>query len=182
VVLLLVLSEANVAYNRRNPFRIRFYANSPRKSFRIRFYAKHRGVGASPLADATRPSHRFCSPLCFHAVTNLFSRKPFVFTSIQNPGGRGARPFRFGPSLSVIALPPFRPPKESNPCRSTERVVPVPSQHRLFHCDQFRLQNVGHAAPDHPRWPSALQCRGNQCVQRRVRVSLANEELILRAD
>jgi hypothetical protein len=28
--------------------------------------------------------------LCFHTVTNPFSRNPFRFTSIQNPGGRGS--------------------------------------------------------------------------------------------
>jgi hypothetical protein len=167
----LVLSRTNLAGKRRNPFRIRFYANSPRKSFRIRFYAKHRGVGASPLADATRPSHRLCSPLCFHVVTNHFSRKSFVFKSIQNPKGvwRATLPFRpFAISHRCAALPS---PQESNPCRSNERVVSGPSQHRLFHCDQFRLQNLGHAAPDQPWWPSAVQCRGNQCVQRpRARV------------
>src|SRR5258708_24370317 len=30
-------------------------------------------------------------PLCFHTLTNPFSRKPFLFTSIQNPRGGTAR-------------------------------------------------------------------------------------------
>src|SRR6267378_6400635 len=29
----------------------------------------------------------FLPALCFHILTNRFSRKPFVFTSIQNPRG-----------------------------------------------------------------------------------------------
>jgi hypothetical protein len=32
--------------------------------------------------------------LCFHRVTNPFSRKPFVCTSIQNPGGGGGTTLR----------------------------------------------------------------------------------------
>jgi hypothetical protein len=78
-----VLSRIILADKRHNPFRIRFYANSPRESFRIRFYAKRRGVGApilSPLASAaiefTRPlfsypyKSLFPQPLCIHIHTN----------------------------------------------------------------------------------------------------------------
>ena len=31
-------------------------------------------------------------PLCFHTLTNPFSHKPFLFTSIQNPRGCGGPP------------------------------------------------------------------------------------------
>src|SRR5258708_9813728 len=35
-------------------------------------------------------SATLCTPrLCFHGVTKPFFRNPFVFTSIQNPGGCG---------------------------------------------------------------------------------------------
>jgi hypothetical protein len=38
-------------------------------------------------------------PLCFHGVTNPSSRKCFVFTSIQNPGGGGGP--RLGSTLAI---------------------------------------------------------------------------------
>ena len=162
-----VLSRTPLASERRNPFRIRFYANSACKSFRIRFYENAGGVGVS------------CVSVVCPSGGRVFS--PFVFTGLH-PACPPAPPFIFKHLQIPSPPPPFRPSQESNPCRSNERVLSVLSQHRLFPCDQFRLQDLGHAAPDHPRGPRALQCRRYQRVQRRVRVSLANEELILRAD
>src|ERR1700738_4227021 len=72
-------------------------------------------------------------PLCFHILTNPFSRNSFTFTSIQNPGGVGgfsalylatrhsftpifAGPLATSPLLSSTCppfrslFPPFRPP------------------------------------------------------------------------
>jgi hypothetical protein len=91
------------------PFRIRFYAKRARKSFRFRFYEKHRGVGyCRRPRHSSRATRHFCVPLCFHdltnpsfrlpthidfyfhdfhALTNPFSSKGFIFTSIQNPQG-----------------------------------------------------------------------------------------------
>jgi len=89
------------------PFRIRFYAKRARKSFRFRFYEEHRGVGyCRPPRHSSRATRHFCVPLSFqdltnpsfrlpthidlyfhdfHALTNPFSSKGFIFTSIQNP-------------------------------------------------------------------------------------------------
>src|ERR1700724_399662 len=40
---------------------------------------------ALPSCCLSYKQSAFPSPLCFHNLTNPFSRKPFVFTSIQNP-------------------------------------------------------------------------------------------------
>src|SRR5258708_25491178 len=39
-----------------------------------------------------RRLHSQILALCFHNLTNPFSRNLFIFTSIQNPGGAGVRP------------------------------------------------------------------------------------------
>jgi hypothetical protein len=52
---------------------------------------RHRGVlpPSSFVLQVFRPEFRFLGVLCFHKLTNPFSRKPFRFTSIQIPWGRG---------------------------------------------------------------------------------------------
>jgi hypothetical protein len=42
------------------------------------------------------PPSTFSSPLCFHTLTNCFSRNPFLFTSIQIPRGVGGVRSRSG--------------------------------------------------------------------------------------
>jgi hypothetical protein len=44
-------------------------------------------VSALPSCCLSYKQSAFLPPLCFHNLTNPFSRKPLVFTSIQNPGG-----------------------------------------------------------------------------------------------
>src|SRR5260370_8063918 len=94
--------------------------------------------------------------LCFHTVTNPFSRNPFRFTSIQNPGGGGifcahlaTRHFPF----VFISLPPLWPLQKSQPlcnqanpasfCKTPGARVPL------------RLAWTPHTPdrinPDHPR-------------------------------
>src|SRR5258707_14206835 len=41
-------------------------------------------------------------PLCFHNLTNPFSRKPFGFTSMQNPGGGPLSRF---PAVLCVSVP-----------------------------------------------------------------------------
>jgi hypothetical protein len=50
-------------------------------------FAKHRGCGVSPLLPfashrSRMTSHMILLALCFHGLTNCFSRKPFAFTVI----------------------------------------------------------------------------------------------------
>jgi hypothetical protein len=178
----LVLSRTNLAGKRRNPFRIRFYANSPRKSFRIRFYAKHRGVGASPLADATRPSHRLCSPLCFHVVTNHFSRKSFVFKSIQNPKGvwRATLPFRpFAISHRCAALPS---PKSLIPAAPMSGLCLGPPSTGSFTVTNFDSKTWDMLRLISRGGPALCSVAATNACNARARVSLANEELIVRAE
>jgi hypothetical protein len=75
-----------------------FVALPNAKSFAINqfrtLYAKYRGWGYLSDSSALSASQRyhlpvFFPPLCFHNLTNPFSRKPFVCRSIQNPGGVG---------------------------------------------------------------------------------------------
>src|ERR1700732_2371716 len=42
---------------------------------------------ALPSCCLSYKQSAFLPPLCFHNLTNPFSRKSFPFTSIQNPGG-----------------------------------------------------------------------------------------------
>jgi len=58
----------------------------------------------------------FRPPLCFHALTNPSSRKPFIFTSIQIPGGCGGTSLQSpsqlvlcGKSIVFRYLPPLFP-------------------------------------------------------------------------
>src|SRR5260370_6906060 len=44
----------------------------------------------------------FPPPLCFHNLTNPFSRKPFGFTSMQNPGGGPLSRF---PAVLCVSVP-----------------------------------------------------------------------------
>src|SRR5260370_34850912 len=45
--------------------------------------------------------------LCFHIVTNPFSRHPFRFTSIQNPGGGGYSVLYLATRHSPLATSPL---------------------------------------------------------------------------
>src|SRR5229473_365220 len=45
------------------------------------------------------------SPLCFHTLTNQFSCNPFLFTSIQNPRGCGAKKPKLSTAFSVRSVP-----------------------------------------------------------------------------
>jgi hypothetical protein len=46
------------------------------------------------------------SPLCFHTLTNPFSRNPFLFTSMQNPRGCGVEILGTDLLFSVLSVPP----------------------------------------------------------------------------
>jgi hypothetical protein len=57
-------------------------------------FHKTPGVGYPPAVDFDFRVSVFDSlPLCFHNLTNPFSRNSFVLTSIQNPRGCGRRTF-----------------------------------------------------------------------------------------
>jgi hypothetical protein len=60
--------------------------------------------------SSARSLHPFLPPLCFHNLTNRFSRKPFIFTSIQIPRGVTLRPsysrlIRLCGSVSLWQIP-----------------------------------------------------------------------------
>src|SRR5216684_9247447 len=68
--------------------------SSSRKSFPCHSYANTRDGGATIATNFERfysslATRHFPPALCFHTLTNPFSRKPFRFTSIQNPRGCG---------------------------------------------------------------------------------------------
>jgi len=95
-------------------FRFRSYRLRPRNPFRMRSYENPGGVGVLP----SRPLRTFrCAfripnaltgpsdlqtldalllPLCFHILTNCFSRKPFILITIRI--ARGCHPPTFRPS------------------------------------------------------------------------------------
>ena len=62
-----------------------------RNSFPCHSYANTGDMGVTVASDfgyhQSTLDIRLSSPLCFHGLTNPFYRKPFRFTSIQNPVG-----------------------------------------------------------------------------------------------
>src|SRR6202048_530513 len=74
-----------------------FGISSLRTLFPAPVYNSVNAVVPRPLSIRSRlslptthsPHHPLSLSLCFHHLTNPFSRNPFPFTSIQNPGGVG---------------------------------------------------------------------------------------------
>src|SRR5712692_864586 len=73
-------------------------------------------------------------PLCFHGLTNPFSRNPFTFTSIQNPGGCGVK--------GSPQFPPTLYPRTSQqqldakffPCHTSQECPP-----NSFRCHTYKI-------------------------------------------
>src|SRR5258708_19219212 len=85
------------------------------ESGKSELFAQNIGGGGPPLVRPIR-NHRGKSdfyPLCFQGDTNHSSRKPFLFTSIQNHGGVGVRrrasaPNRPSPYLAITYIQPLQ--------------------------------------------------------------------------
>jgi hypothetical protein len=84
-------------------------------------FCKHRGVG--PLSFDFEPStlDSFHSPLCFHNLTNCFSRNPFRLITFQIARG-GVPPLKFqisdlrSPTLRKLCAFPVSAPCPEQPC------------------------------------------------------------------
>src|SRR6202011_5335206 len=73
-----------------------------RKSFACHSYANTRDRGVmTPPNFCGGTANRILIAVCFHGLTNPFSRNSFIFTSIQNPGGCTLDAFNF--SRPVLA-------------------------------------------------------------------------------
>ena len=73
-----------------------------RKSFVCHSYANTRDRGVTTLlSSVAAPQIEILIAVCFHGLTNPFSRNSFIFTSIQNPGGCTLDAFNF--SRPVLA-------------------------------------------------------------------------------
>jgi hypothetical protein len=68
-----------------------FRSSGPLFSTACALFDKNRRVGTSATAQRSRPSHLLVIffALCFHILTNCFSRKRFVFTTIRIARGCG---------------------------------------------------------------------------------------------
>jgi hypothetical protein len=80
-----------------------FCSSRPLFSTACALFDKNRGVGTSAKAQLSRPSHLpvVFFALCFHILTNCFSRKLFVFTTIRIARGCGAGTQPFIDSVAV---------------------------------------------------------------------------------
>ena len=79
-----------------------------------------RGVGGVRRLRASVPPwqiQRSSSPLCFHTLTNPFSRNPFLFTSMQNPRGVSPSPLLFRNSCLRVLCASVANPFFSYSCR-----------------------------------------------------------------
>ncbi len=158
----------------RNPHAKRILPNTFQRSDDLARFLPILPSAPRLIVFTLRRLHSQILALCFHNLTNPFSRNLFIFTSIQNPGGCGGAPSISAPCPLCL-------------CGKSHVLSSLPPLCRLFALfsapPSFVFNRLRPLFPKHPGWGGSVRHRSQATKPARVPgVPIPTESCQLTAD